>query len=334
MIVGMKKVQKKKGLIIYQGAGGAIEFRGDWRKETIWATQEQIALLFSVQRPAITKHISNILKEGELIEKAVCSILEHTAVDGKKYKTQFYNLDAIIAIGYRVNSKQATYFRIWATKILKEHLFKGYTLDQKRLVHTTAKISELQKTIHLITSVRDKRLSSDVAEGLLSVIRQYADTWTTLNEYDTGTLVKRSGKKKSKHLAYEEVIGSLSSLKTELIRKGEAGELFAVERENTFAGILRTVYQTFNGEELYRSIEDKAAHLLYFIIKDHPFFDGNKRSGAFVFIRFLDLNSALSRKDGSIVMGAAALTALALLVAESRPEEKEQMIALITHLLK
>ncbi len=327
------QVGNKGELVIYKTERGQTAIDVRLEDETVWLTQKQIAEVFGTQRPAITKHLKNIFTSKELDEKAVSSILEHTAKDGKTYKTQFYNLDAIISVGYRVNSQRATRFRIWATGVLREYLVKGYTVNKKALARTTASIAELQKTINLVTSVRDKMLSSDEAQGLLTIIKQYADTWTTLEAYDSGKLEKRVTSKKSVSLSTEEVREKLAELKKELIRKGEASDLFAVERSHGIEQILGAVDQTFGGQELYPSIEEKAAHIFYFTIKDHPFSDGNKRSGAFLFLEFLRKNKALLKKDGTIKISDTALTALALLIAESNPKEKEQMIALITNLL-
>ena len=331
----MKNQLENRGeIVIYNSGNGQTAINVRLENETVWLSQKQIAEVFGTQRPAITKHLRNIFASKELDEKAVSSILEHTAKDGKIYKTQFYSLDAIISIGYRVNSQRATRFRIWATNVLRDHLVKGYTINKKALAHTTADITELQKTIALITSIRDKKLSSDEAQGLLTIIKQYADTWTTLEAYDSGKLEKRTSTKKSVSLTLQEVRTKLDGLKKELTRKGEASDLFAAEQDHGLEQLLGAVDQTFGGRELYPSIEEKAAHLLYFTIKDHPFIDGNKRSGAFLFIEFLRRNNALYKNNNTIKITDSALTALALLIAEGKPREKEQMIALITHLLK
>ncbi|MGA9405912.1 MAG: virulence protein RhuM/Fic/DOC family protein [Bacteroidota bacterium] len=331
----MKNQSENKGkVIIYKTAGGreAIDVRLE--NETVWLSQTQMAALFGRDRVAITQHIGNIFKEKELQKKSVCKDFLRTAADGKTYTTQYYNLDVIISVGYRVKSKRGTQFRIWATNVLRDHLVKGYTVNKKALTRTTANIAELQKTISLITSVRDKKLSSDEARGLLTIIKQYADTWTTLEAYDSGKLQKRISSKKSVFLMLEEVRGRLGELKKELMGKGEASDLFAAEQDHGIEQILGAVDQTFDGQELYPSVEEKAAHLLYFTIKDHPFADGNKRSGAFLFLEFLRINNALLKNNGTMKINDTALTALALLVAESKPKEKEQMIALITNLLK
>ncbi|MGH2568776.1 MAG: RhuM family protein, partial [Bacteroidota bacterium] len=246
----------------------------------------------------------------------------------------FFSLNVIISVGYRVKSKRGTQFRIWATRVLRDHLLKGYTVHKNSLNRSTAEVAELQRTISLITSVRNKRLSSDEAQGLLAIIKQYTDTWTTLEAYDSQKLKKRTSTRRSIPLSIEEAKEGLAQLKHELVRKGEAGDLFGVEHGHGLDRILGAVTQTFGGKELYPSMEEKAAHLLYFTIKDHPFSDGNKRSGAFLFLEFLRKNRSLMKKNGQPIVSDTGLTALALLVAESKPNEKDQMIALITNLLK
>jgi Virulence protein len=331
----MQNQSENRGeVVIYKTESGreAIDVRLE--NETVWLNQIQMALLFGRDRVAITQHLGNIFREKELQKKSVCKDFLHTAADGKTYKTQYYNLDVIISVGYRVKSKRGTQFRIWATNVLRDHLVKGYTVNKKALARTTANIAELKKTISLITSVRDKRLSSDEAQGLLTIIKQYADTWTTLEAYDSGKLQNRTSSKKSVSLTLEEVRRKLDELKRELIRKGEASDLFATEQDHGMEQIPGVLDQTFGGQELYPSIEEKAAHLFYFTIKDRPFTDGNKRSGAFLFLEFLRKNNALLKNNGTMKINDTALTALALLIAESKPREKEQMTALITNLLK
>ena len=326
------QLQNKGEVVIYKGVNGqaAIDVRLD--NETVWLTIEQMSLLFEKSRATINEHILNVFKEKELEKEEVMRKIGISDFSTKP--TNLYNLDVIISVGYRVNSKRGTQFRIWATNVLRDHLVKGYTVNKKALARTTAHITELQKTIALITSVRDKKLSSDEAQGLLTIIKQYADTWTTLEAYDSGKLEKRTSSKKSVSLTFEEVRAKLDELKKELVRKGEASDLFAAEQDHGLEQLLGAVDQTFGGRELYPSIEEKAANLLYFTIKDHPFIDGNKRSGAFLFLEFLRRNKALYKNNSTIKISDTALTALALLIAEGKPREKEQMIALITHLLK
>ncbi len=327
---------KLQSIVIYKDKKGNVELKTDIQKETIWATQDQIAFLFGTKRPAITKHLQNIFKSNELNKNSVSSILEHTASDGKKYKTQFYNLDAMIAVGYRVNSKRATQFRIWATKTLRDYIIKGVAINTERIkkLHE-AGLKDLQNKIEFIQNTIQKReLDKDEIQSLLSVIKDYANSWTTLKEYDEGDIViKKSKNKERKIFDYEFARKAIDELKINLVNKKEAGDLFGNERDETFKGILKTIYQTFDSKELYASLEEKASHLLYFIIKDHPFSDGNKRVGSLLFILFLERNNILLRKNGERKINDNTLVALALLVAESNPNEKETMTALITNLL-
>ncbi len=331
-------MQEQKGeVVIYRTEDGKTALNVKLDRENVWLSQKGVARLFGTEVPAVNKHIKNILKEGELQGGATISKMEIVQTEGKRKirrVVEVYNLDMIISVGYRINSRRATQFRIWATSVLRDHLLKGYTVNKKALERSTANIAEMQKTISLITGVRNKMLSTDEAQGLLTVIKQYADTWTTLEAYDSGKLQKRTSSRKSRPFTYDEVHSGLEQLKRELIRKGEASGLFAAEHGHGLERILGAVFQTFGGKELYPGIEEKAAHLLYFVIKDHPFADGNKRSGALVFLNFLRKNRSLARKNGEAKIDNVALTALALLIAESKPNEKDRMIALITHLLK
>jgi prophage maintenance system killer protein len=323
-------------MVIYQAKSGAIEMRGDLGKETLWASLDQIAQVFGRDKSVISRHIRNIFKEQELDPKAVVAKNATTANDGKVYQVDYFNLDMILSVGYRVNSKTATAFRIWATKTLREYITKGIVLNEKRFKESHINtLRDIQKTVAFIQEVAlRKQLDQDEMKSLLSVVRDYAHSWELLDQYDKGDVLIASSKKKTKLLDYENVRGALDTLKHELIKKGEAGDLFAKERDGSFQGILKTIHQTFDGKELYPSLEEKAAHLLYFVIKDHPFFDGNKRSGAFLFIWFLQINNALFKKNSERKINDNALVALALLIAQSDPRDKEQMVALTTQLIK
>ena len=324
--MSMKKKASKQ-IVIYQAQSGAIELRGDFRHETIWATQANIADLFGTKRPAITKHLRNIFKEKELDEKSVCSILEHTAADGKTYKTQYYNLDVIIAVGYRVNSKRATHFRIWATKTLKEHLLKGYTINRKQIGKN---YDAFMKAVGDIQTLLPEHVTLD-PKTVLDLIKEFASTWVSLDAYDKETLKVIGTTLKAVKLSGEELTDAIAKLRSELMDKGEATELFAQERRaGSIGGIVGSVMQSFGGKPLYVTAEEKAAHLLYFMVKNHPFTDGNKRSGAFAFVWFL----RKARVKGGRNINSASLTALTLLIAESDPKKKEQMVALVTQLIK
>ncbi|KKR09714.1 MAG: RhuM [Candidatus Woesebacteria bacterium GW2011_GWA1_39_21] len=320
-----KKLNNKA--VIFQAKSGAIELRGDFAKDTIWATQAQIADIFGVKRPAITKHFQNIFKSKELNEKAVCSILEHTAEDGKKYKTQFYDLDAIISVGYRINSKKATEFRIWATKILRQHITKGYTINPKVIKNNYA---EFQKAIKEIKHFLPTGTPID-HQSVLDLISAFAETWLSLDAYDKDELTSNGTTKEISALTSDQLSGALSDFKNSLMKKGDTAELFGVERvRGNIAGIVGNIMQSFDGKTLYATAEERAAHLFYFIVKDHPFIDGNKRNGAYSFVWFLHRAGILDKNK----ITPSALTALTLFVAESNSKNKDRIIKLVLQLLK
>ena len=333
-----KKANKKneigKGeIVIYKTPQNEVELRVKLEKETIWMTQNQIALLFGVNRPAIVKHINNIYKSGELDEKPTCSILEQVAADGKIRRMNFYNLDMIISVGYRVNSGRATQFRIWATTILKQYLVRGYAINEKRLLQAREKFNELRETIFFLQQKsKQERLEGQEAE-ILSLLADYSKTLSLLEQYDAGALEDKKGQKTKFILRYDNCVKIIGEIKKELNAKKEAGDLFGQERDGSFEGIIKGLYQTFGGKELYPAIEDKAAHLLYLIIKDHPFSDGNKRTASFLFVYFLDRSRYLFKKSGERKINDNALVTLALLIAESEPKEKEVMVRLVKNLI-
>ena len=321
----MKKREKEaKEIILFQGKDGSIAFRGDVEHETIWATQKQIAELFGVKTPAINKHIRNILKEGEL-DRSTISVLEIVQQEGARYvrrKIEHYNLDMIISVGYRVNSKTATQFRIWATSVLKQHLVKGYTINKKRIKENSEHLLRAIETLEHLLPEGGKFSSKEV----LSLVKHFSKTWTSLEAYDEGKLPDGGMTQKKVHINARELYDAVADLKKKLIRKGSATELFAQEKKvGALEGILGNVMQSAFGKEMYPSVEAKAAHLLYFIVKNHPFNDGNKRTGAFAFVWFLQKNRFPFRTK----ITPEALTALTLLVAESKPREKNRMIGLI-----
>jgi prophage maintenance system killer protein len=324
-----------KEIEIYKSKDGSTEVEVHFKEETVWLTQEQIAAIFGTQRPAITKHLKNIFNSKELKEKVVSSILEHTtshgAIKGKTQtkKVKYYNLDAIISVGYRVNSRQATRFRQWATQRLKEYLIQGYAINQKRL-------DQLKKVVEVIQqSGKTETVHLAEAKGLLDILSNYAQSFILLNQYDSNDLQTEN---LNEHITYEieyqEARAAIDILKKQLITKKEATALFGNEKDDTFKSSLRTVVQTFDGNFLYPSIEEQAAHLLYFVIKNHSFSDGNKRIGAFLFIWFLEKNRHRFKKTGELKINDNALVALALLIAQSHPDEKELMIKLIINLIK
>ena len=324
-------------IVIYEN--GDVELKTTVEKESVWLSQKQIADLFEVKRPAVTKHLSNIFKSGELDEKVVCSILEHTtqhgAIEGKTQtkRTKFYNLDAILSIGYRVSGKKATQFRIWATSVLKEYLIKGYALNQKKLQQQ--KLEELDKTIQLIKQgLQNNQLSISEAKGFVEIIGNYAKSWALLQGYDEQSLQDVIESTDEKFiLDYDEAKEAIAELKKTLIKKGEATELFGHEKAGEFKGNLLGIYQTFGGVDLLPSVQSKAANLLYYIIKGHPFNDGNKRIGAYLFVLFLHKNGILHKANGEPKINDNALASIALLVAQSDPSQKDIMIKLIMNML-
>lgn len=335
----MKQDEFKKGeIVIYQSKNGP-KLDVYLVEETIWLTQEQIALLFGTQRPAITKHLKNIFDSGELYEKVVCSKMEHTTKHGAlKGKTQiqkvkFYNLDAIISVGYRVNSQRATQFRIWATKILKEYLVKGYTINEKRLLQAKRQFQELQSTISFLQEKSKHELLVGQGQEILNLLASYSRTLTLLEQYDKEKLALIKDTKDKFILKYGEATNVISEIKRELVTKKEASDLFGQENSDRFKGILGSIYQTFDNEEFYPSLEEKAAHLLYFIVKDHPFVDGNKRIASFLFVYYLDKNDFFYSSTGERKISDNTLTALTLLIAISNPSEKDKLIKIITNLL-
>lgn len=323
----------KGEIIIYQSSEKEIELKVRLENETVWLTQSQIALLFGTQRPAITKHINNIFKSGELNKDSVSSILEHTAADGKTYKTQFYNLDTIVSIGYRVNSKRATQFRIWATSVIKLYLVKGYAINQKRLLETKEKFKELQETISFLHKKSKHELLSGQGSEILNLLASYSKTLTLLEQYYKEKLAIIKKKKGKFVLDYKKARFVIDEARQALIIKKEASDLFGLENSDRFKGILGCIYQTFDGNELYPCLEEKAAHVLYLVIKDHPFVDGNKRIASLLFVYFLQRNKYLYRTNGEQKINDNALVALALLIAESDAKDKDILIKIITNLL-
>ncbi len=313
-------------IIIYEPAdGGHVTVRLEG--ESLWLTQEQIADLFKRERSVITKHLRNIFRDGELIEKSNVQIL-HIAGSDKPVK--FYNLDAIISVGYRVNSKRGTQFRQWATSVLRDHLMQGWTLDRFRFEHNAA---ELEAALALVKkAAQSPDLIVETGRGLVEIVSRYTQTFLLLQRYDEGLLTDPNGTAGGVMLSLGDVRNSIVSLKTDLMSRGEASDLFGLERSDALAAILGNLDQSVFGEPAYPTIERKAAHLLYFVIKNHPLADGNKRTGAFLFVDFLNRNNALIR-DGQPVINDIGLAALALLVAESAPAQKETMIRLIENML-
>jgi len=322
----MAKKMNTQDVVIYQTKSGSLELRGDVAHETVWATQAQMAEVFGAERSVVTKHIRNIFKDKELDQKAVCANFAHTAVDEKTYQVQFYSLDIILAVGYRTNSVKAIEFRQWATKTLKQHITEGYTINRARIARNYDSFMEAVGTVRTLLPA-----STEVDAGsVLELVRLFADTWFSLDAYDKELLTPSKVSKKKVKLTADELISSFEVLKSELMRKGEASENFAqVRRRESIEGIVGNVMQSFGGKAVYPSVEGKAAHLLYFIIKNHPFVDGNKRSGAYAFVWFLHKARVLDTNR----LTPSALTALTLLIAKSDPKDKEKMVNLVAMLI-
>ena len=324
------KDYKNGEIVIYKTPQGP-QLDVKLKRQSVWLTQTQIAYLFNIERSVITKHANNIFKDKELTEKRNVQKM-HIPHSDKPVK--FYSLDLILSVGYRVNSQRATQFRIWATKTLKQHLIKGYTVNQKRLLQKNNELQQLQKTITFLQEKSQHKLLTGQGKGILDLLADYSKSLTLLEQYDKQRFPLIKGKGAKFILEYQQAQIVISQLKSQLQGKKEASELFGQENSAKFESIIKNLFQTFDGKELYRTIEEKAAHLLYLTIKDHPFNDGNKRIGSFLFIYFLDKNQYLDKVTGERKINDNALVSLALLIAVSEPKEKEIMIKIIINLLK
>jgi len=325
-----KKDFKKGEIIIYKTPKNEVELKVRFENETVWLRQNEVAFLFGKDRSVITKHINKIFSDKEVDKK---SNVQKMHIPNSDKPVEFYSLDVILAVGYRTNSSRAIHFRKWATKILKQYLIKGYAINEKRLLEAKSKFHELQEVVLFLQKQSKKELLQGQETEILNLLADYSKTLSLLEQYDKGRLGEQKGKKTKFVLRYEDCVKIIIALKKELIIKEEAGDLFGQERVGSFEGIVKGLYQTFNKKELYPAIEDKASHLFYLTIKDHPFSDGNKRSAAFLFVYFLDKSNYLFKKSGERKINDNALTALALLIAESDPKEKETMIKIIKNLI-
>ncbi|OGI38017.1 MAG: hypothetical protein A2140_07900 [Candidatus Muproteobacteria bacterium RBG_16_62_13] len=327
----MTETQEGRGeVVLYQTADGMAALDVRLAGNTAWLSQKQMSELFGKNVRTVSEHIRNVFKEGELDEPAVIRNFRITAVDGKSYDTQFYNLDVIISVGYRVKSRSGTQFRIWATQTLREHLTRGFTLNRQRLEQNAR---ELEAALQLVRKVAaGDAITTDQGRGLVDVIARYTHTFLLLQRYDEGLLTEPKGTAGGSLPLLNDARKSIGNLKQDLTSRGEAGALFGQEREEALASIIGNLDQSAFGAPAYPSIESKAAHLLYFIIKNHPFSDGNKRIGSFLFVDFLNRNGRLFRNDEPVI-NDVGLAALALLVAESDPKSKDVLIRLIMNML-
>ena len=328
--------EKSKGEIaIYKAKGGKATIEVKLQQETVWLSQAQMCDLFDKNKRTVSEHIRNIFKEGELSENSVVRNFRTTAKDGKSYQINYYNLDVIISVGYRVKSQRGTQFRIWATQVLKDHLIKGYSINEKCLKEQNERLVELQETVNLMGRViQGRELDRAEAAGLLHVITDYSYALSLLDQYDRQQLkICKTTRKKPFAINYDDARRAIDKLGEQSRRKGHPIGLFGKEKDKSFKGSLGAIYQTFDGKEVYPSIEEKAVHLLYFVVKNHSFVDGNKRIGAFLFIWFLDANGILYTKDGLKRIGNNALVALTLMIAESKPKDKDIIIKVIVNLI-
>lgn len=329
-------IQNQSDIVIYEAKDGQLAIDVKLDNETVWLSQKQMAQLFNKDSDTIGIHIKHVYEEGEVSENSTTAKYSVVQKEGNRSVNRdinFYNLDVIISVGYRVKSKEGTQFRIWATQVLREHLVQGFTVNQKQLQHRG--LVEFERAIALIKNVvAGAELTNDQSLGLLDVITKYASSWALLQKYDENKLIQpKSSNGLTVVLDYKEAKTAIAELKNQLSQTNETMGLFGNEREHMFEGAISNIYQTFAGEDLYPSIEAKAAHLLYFTIKDHPFSDGNKRIGSFLFILFLAKNNYLFNRNSERKFNDNALVALALLVAESDPKQKEIMILLIMNLI-
>ena len=314
-------------VILYQAPDGEIRLDVRLEKDTVWLSLDQMAELLGRDKSVISRHLRNVFNTGELKRKAVVAKNATTAADGKTYQVEYFNLDAILSVGYRVNSKRGTQFRIWATRTLHDHLLRGYTLNERRLAERG--LLEARQTLDLLArTLQNQALVDDTGRAVLELITGYADTWRLLLEYDEARLALPPGARPSKGvLDFTRAGAAIGEFKRELMARNEATALFGNPRGGALEAILGSIEQTMFGESLYRSREEKAANLLYLLIKDHPFSDGNKRIGSFLFMLYLQQEGMTHQ------LNPQALTALALLIAESAPANKDLMVRLIINLL-
>lgn len=310
-------MEQKKELVIFETKDHAVKLEVPVNEETVWLTQAQMASLFQTTKQNISLHVNNCFREKELDKNSVVKDFLTTASDGKQYKTKFYNLDVIISVGYRVKSKRGVEFRKWANSVLKQYILQGYAVNNHR-------IAQLGEVIKIMKRTED---SLD-GKQILSVIEKYSDALEMLDSYDHQTMTRPKGNPATYTLDYEECMQVISQM-----RFGNESELFGKEKDDSFRGSIGNIYQSFGGQELYPSLEEKAAHLLYFVTKNHSFLDGNKRIAAAMFLYFLDKNGVLF-VDGKKLIENHTLVALTIMIAESKPVEKDMMITVIMNCLQ
>lgn len=321
-------------IVIYQEADQAVEVRLDVEHDTVWLTQRKMGEVFDTTPENVLMHLKNIYADKELKESATAKDFLVVRTEGKRQvrrKLQHYNLDAIISVGYRVNSRRAVQFRQWATRVLREHLTQGWTLNRQRFDENAR---ELEAAMALVRKTAGSpALDAASGRGLIDIVTRYAQTFLLLQRYDEGLLTEPRAQAGGRLPTLVEARTALASLKAELTARGEATDLFARERGDGLDSLLGNLDQTVFGEPAYPSVEAKGAHLLYFVVKNHPFADGNKRSAAYLFVDFLYRNDRLLNAHGEVVVNDVGLAALTLLIAESDPANKETMVRLIMNML-
>lgn len=321
----------KGEIVIYQTQDGSASLEVRLENDTVWLDQYQMAELFDTDRTSIVRHVNNIYRTEELEREATCAKIAQVQKEGNrtvKRQINFYNLDMIISVGYRINSKRGTQFRIWANKILKDYLVKGYVVNEKIKLQ---QYTDLKQTVKLLSHVLEsKELSADEATGLLQVISDYTYALDTLDRYDYQQLtVERTTEEEPFRATYETAMEAIRYLQDKF---GDSG-LFGNEKDESFKSSINTIYQTFDGQELYPSVEEKAAMLLYLVTKNHSFSDGNKRIAAFLFLWFLEKNGILYKPGGTKLIENNTLVALTLMIAESRTEEKDTIVKVVVNLI-
>jgi prophage maintenance system killer protein len=328
-------MDKDSQIIIYRAKDGRTAVEVNLRQESLWLSLQQMADLFDRDKSVISRHISNIFKTKELSRVSTVAKNATVQMEGGhpvERAIDYYNLDLILSVGYRVNSKRGTQFRMWATQVLRDHLLKGYTVNEHRLREQVTRLKELQATVDLLGRVmQEHRITGDEAEGLLKVVTDYSLALSLLDQYDHQQLAIRDTTALTPfELTYEAATAAIARMGAQT---GMQGNLFGREKDQSFRSSIGAIYQTFGGRELYPSIEEKAAHLLYFVVKNHSFVDGNKRIAAFLFVWFLDANRILYRQDGTKRLADNALVALTLLIAESKASDKDILTKVLVNLI-
>jgi hypothetical protein len=325
-------------VVVYQAPDGQVKVDVRLERDTVWLSLTQIAELFGRDKSVVSRHLRNVFTSGELEREATVAKNATVQLEGGREvvrEIEYFNLDAILSVGYRVNSKRGTQFRIWATNTLREHLRRGYTLNERRLRERG--LSEIEQAVGLLArTLTTHALVTDEGRAVLDVVQRYTRSWRLLFEYDEQRLAEapRHPVAPAASLPVDDARAVAASLRDDLIGRGQAGALFGQERADSLAGIVGAVEQTFDGKPLYPSAQVRAAHILYFAIKDHPFADGNKRIGTLLFLEYLRRSGLLLRADGAPRLADNAMVALALLIAESNPAQKELMIRLVLNLLE